>query len=134
MENEVLIALIGAVGVIFGALMTVIVQYLSSKQKLKTLQISHAQKTYERLIESARNHLDDLYLPLYKEISSLLYYYTKYRNAFKIAKSSKEPQEVKEAFDNFVDSVLKFDDAVETIFNTGKTAYLGYHPDSSVKY
>jgi hypothetical protein len=63
MENEVLIALIGVLGVIFGAFITAIIQYLSSKQKLKELEISYSQKTYDRLIESARNHLEDLYLP-----------------------------------------------------------------------
>lgn len=124
METEVLIALIGVMGVIFGALMTGIIQYISSKQKLDELRISYSQKTYEKLIESARNHLDDLYLPLYQEISSLLYHYTKYRNITKIRKKSGELQQLDKEFDEFVVSILKFDDKVETIFNNGKTAYL----------
>ena len=126
MENEVLIALIGVLGVIFGALITAIIQYLSSKQKLKELEISYSQKTYERLIESARNHLDDLYLPLYKEISSLLYHYTKYRNISRIMEDSDQDgqQEVREALEKFLESISQFDKMAESIFKNGMTAYL----------
>ena len=126
MENEVLIALIGVIGVIFGALITAIIQYLSSKHKLKELEISYSQKTYERLIESARNHLDDLYLPLYKEISSLLYHYTKYRNICKITEDPDQEgqQEVREALKKFLESISQFDQMVGNIFKNGMTAYL----------
>ena len=126
MGNEVLIALIGVLGVIFGAFITAIIQYLSSKQKLKELEISYSQKTYERLIESARNHLDNLYLPLYKEISSLLYHYTKYRNICRIMEDSDQEghQEVGEALKKFLESISQFNKAVGGIFENGMTAYL----------
>ena len=126
MENEVLIALIGVIGAIFGALITAIIQYLSSKQKLKELEISYSQKTYDRLIESARNHLTDLYLPLNKEISSLLYHYTKYRNMYRITEDSNPEgqQEVREALKEFLESISQFDESVEGIFKSGMTAYL----------
>jgi uncharacterized protein YaaQ len=118
--------LIGVIGVIFGALITAIIQYLSSKQKLKELEISYSQKTYEKLIESARNHLEDLYLPLYKVISSLLYHYTKYRNIYRITEDphQEEQQEVREALKKFLESISQFDESVEGIFKNGKTAYL----------
>ena len=126
MENEVLIALIGAVGVIFGALITAILYYLSSKQKVKELEISYSQKTYEKLIEAARNHLEDLYLPLYKEISSLLYHYTKYRNICRIMEDSDQggQQEVREALTKFLESISQFNKTVGDIFENGMTAYL----------
>lgn len=126
MENDVLIALIGVIGVIFGALITAIIQYLSSKQKLKELEISYSQKTYDRLIESARNYLTDLYLPLNKEISSLLYHYTKYRNIYRITEDSNPEgqQEVREALKKFLESISQFDESVEGIFENGMTAYL----------
>ena len=125
MENEIIIALIGLTGIIFGALITALVQYMSSKQKLRKLQISYSQKTYEKLIESARNHLDDLYLPLYKEISSLLYQYTQYRNIYRIAEASgHKSQEVEELLEKLLDSIVQFDETVENIFKKGMTAYL----------
>ena len=126
MGNEVLIALIGVIGVIFGAFITAIIQYLSSKQKLKELEISYSQKTYEKLIEAARNHLEDLYLPLYKVISSLLYHYTKYRNRYRITEDphQEEQQEVSEALKKFFESISQFDESVESIFKNGMTAYL----------
>lgn len=126
METEVLIALMGVIGVIFGALITAIVQYLSSKQKLEELQISYSQKIYEKSIESARNNLEDLYLPLYQEMSSLLYHYTKYRSVCRIAESSNNDrkEEVKEELGKFIATIVEFDDYVEDIFKSGLAAYL----------
>jgi len=126
METGVLIALIGVVGVIFGALITAIVQYLSSKQKLEELQISYSQKIYKKSIESARNNLEDLYLPLYQEMSSLLYHYTKYRNACRIAESLNKDrkEEVKEDLGEFINTIIEFGGEVEDIFESGLTAYL----------
>ena len=126
MENEVLIALIAVMGVIFGAFITGIIQYFSSKQKLEELQISLTQKAYERQIESARIHLDDLYLPLYKEISSLLYHYTKYRNIYRIVEVSDQAKqkEVEEELEAFFNVISQFSERVENIFKNGMTAYL----------
>jgi uncharacterized protein YaaQ len=126
MENEVLIALIGVIGAIFGALITAILYYLSSKQKVKELEISYSQKTYEKLIEAARSHLEYLYLPLYKEISSLLYHYTKYRNICRIMEDSDQEgqQEVREALTKFSESISQFNKTVSYIFENGMTAYL----------
>lgn len=126
METEVLIALMGVVGVIFGALITAIVQYLSSRQKLKELQISYSNNIYEKSIESARNNLEDLYLPLYQEMSSLLYHYTKYRNACRIAESSNKDgnEEVKEKLGIFMNHTLAFGIEVDDIFQSGLAAYL----------
>jgi len=126
MEYEIIIAVIGVLGVIFGALITSIFQYFSSKQKLEELQISLTQKAYERQIESARIHLDDLYLPLYKEISSLLYHYTKYRNIYRIVEVSDQAnlKEVEEEIDTFFNSISQFSELVENIFKNGMTAFL----------
>ena len=125
MEIGIVTALIGAIGLIVGTAIASIVQYFSSKNKLEELRISYSQKAYDRQIESARAHLDDLYLPLYKEISSLLYNYTKYRNIYRITEESNKKQtEDFEELKNLLDSISKFNEVVEGIFKSGMTAYL----------
>jgi len=102
-----------------------IFQYFSSKQKLTELQISYSQKSYDRQIESARNHLDNLYLPLYKEISSLHYRYIKYLNVSRISEESeKEKQNLEVELNNLLKAIDNFNKIVENIFENGMNAYL----------
>ena len=126
MEENIIVALIGLFGVIAGVTITSIIQYLSARQKIEELKLSHAQKIQEKMLESARNHLDNLYLPLYKKISSLHYNFTIYRNEHKIVKKEKikDQKDFKKSLETFRNSINDFDINVQEIFESGDTAYL----------
>lgn len=125
MDVGVSVALIGTLGVIFGALITSIFQYYSSKQKFIELQVSYSQESYNKQIASARDHLEKLYLPLYKEISSLHYRYIKYQYACRIAEEPEtKKQSCENEFNNLLEVIDSFNKEVEKIFTNGYNAYL----------
>lgn len=126
LTEEIIIALIGLIGVVSGAALTAIIHYFTAKHKLEKLKIAYTQKSQEKIIESARYHLDDLYLPLYKELSSLNFHYKKYRNAIltENEKDKKGQERVKKSLFSFMNCIQSFDSTVQKTFESGNTAYL----------
>ena len=91
MNEAVLIALIGAAGVIVGSAFTFLASYFTAKQKLKELELLYQQKldeterAYQQELdkayhEHARDHLETLYLPLNVSLAKLEDEHDKFRN------------------------------------------------------
>lgn len=71
MDQPVLIALIGAVSAIGGALVAGIATWANGRLKLRELQVTYEQKLEDKYLENARQYINGVYVPLSLALSKL---------------------------------------------------------------
>ena len=84
MNVSITTALIGLGGVIFGAIAAFSASYFQSKSKLKELEIQYEHNLKNKYLENARNHINDLYIPLNVAISKIYRSYIEFRDLSRI--------------------------------------------------
>ncbi len=80
MNQTILVALIGTVGVIVGAMLTFLASAFAAKQKIKELEVTYRQKLNETYLTNARLHIDTLYMPINLSLTQLADTFEEYTN------------------------------------------------------
>jgi gas vesicle protein len=79
-NQTILVALIGTVGVIIGAILTFLASAFTAKQKIKELEVTYRQKLNEIYLTNARFHIDTLYMPINISLTQLADTFEEYTN------------------------------------------------------
>jgi hypothetical protein len=81
-NQTTLVALIGTIGVIVGAILTFLASAFAAKQKIKELDITYQQKLDETYLANARLHIDTIYLPINIGLTKLATEYRKFQSNY----------------------------------------------------
>ena len=140
MNQTILVALIGASGIIVGAILTFLASTIAAQQKIKEINIAYKQKLDETYLANARMHIDTVYLPINIGLTNLAADYRKFKSHYQTfyqptlfsvldeLSAERERQEWEEKNEEikeeFRQACREFLEKISELTSQGKDAYL----------
>jgi hypothetical protein len=120
MDDNIWKILIGALGVIAGAVITALASAYTANQKIKELELTYEQKLRDNYLANARQYSESVYVPLSIALLKLLDAFLKYRDSIKI--NQKEQTEIKR--EKFCRTYKDYMARISNLFERGADAYI----------
>ncbi|MFE1994120.1 hypothetical protein [Streptomyces parvulus] len=114
------VALIAALGTLFGVVVTVVGSIYAANKKVKELELTYQQKLQEAYLQNARAYLESVYLPLHVAVSKLAAAYEAFRAYIDFDAGAVESFRA----DDFRASVQGYNSALDSLFDRGASAFL----------
>lgn len=128
MEDNIWKIIIGALGVIAGAVITALASAYSARQKTREIEILYEQKLRESYLANARQYIGPVYIPLSVALSEFSDSYLHFRNG--IQSVSDEKGVLRK---DFTDSYLKYKTLISDLLTRGADAYLTSEFDNKLQ-
>ncbi len=133
MNVSITTALIGLGGVIFGAIAAFSASYFQSKSRLKELEIQYEHNLKNKYLENARNHINDLYIPLNITLSKIYHSYIEFRDLSRIH-NNEMVTTVEAAYENFKESFSRYEIEINRIWSEGLDSYFIFDLEEKISY
>ncbi|MGJ5805096.1 hypothetical protein ACSCB1_39270 [Streptomyces europaeiscabiei] len=114
------VALIAALGALFGVIITVAGTVYAANKKVKELELTYQQKLQEAYLQNARSYLDSVYLPLHVAVSKLAVSYEAFRAFVDFNAQTVESTRS----DVFRAAVHDYNGTLDSLFDRGAGAFL----------
>lgn len=114
------VALIAALGALFGVIITVAGTVYAAKKKVKEVELTYRQKLQDTYLQNARSYLESVYLPLHVAVSKLAVSYEAFRAYIDFNARTVDSARA----DVFRAAVQDYNSTLDSLFDRGAGAFL----------